>query len=323
MRKNYFLGIDTSNYRTSAAVCDADGNIVVSVRRLLEVKQGERGLRQSDAVFAHTKALPEILEAVGAYPLTAVGYSARPRDVEGSYMPCFLSGAMAARAIAALAGIPAYPFSHQAGHIEAAIYSCALSGYEGSGKFNADSRFLAFHISGGTTEALLYDNGDITLLGGTLDISAGQVIDRVGVALGLKFPCGEEMETLAEGMPLSKGLRVSVRGACCNLAGAENMAKKLLSELGGSAEGAARVAAYTLDTVLKTVDKMSENLLSAYPGLPILYAGGVMACGRMKRFLKQKYDCAFALPEYSGDNAAGTARLCRGRYFKENPVPER
>lgn len=321
MDKSYFLGIDTSNYRTSAAVCDADGNVVVSLRRLLDVKQGEAGLRQSEALFAHTKALPELLESLGAYPLAAVGYSAKPRDVQGSYMPCFLAGASAARAVAALCGIPAYPFSHQAGHIEAALYSCQLPSdgiiQKSAGKFSSDGRFLTFHLSGGTTEALLYDNGSITLLGGTLDLNAGQVIDRVGVALGLKFPCGEELERLAGKLPFSKGVRVSVKGFDCNLAGAENLAKKLLAQVGNDEDGRSRVAAFALDTVLKTVDKMTENLLVAYPGLPVLYAGGVMACGRMKRFLSEKYDCAFALPEYSGDNAAGTARLCRRKFFGE------
>lgn len=321
MGKLYFLGIDTSNYRTSAAVCGGDGEVIISLRKLLDVRQGETGLRQSDALFAHTKALPELLETLGAYPLAAVGYSAKPRDCEGSYMPCFLAGASAARAVAALNGIPAYPFSHQAGHIEAAIYSCTLQEKEGgrinTGKFSSEGRFIAFHLSGGTTEALLYDKGKITLLGGTLDLNAGQVIDRVGVALGLKFPCGEGLERMADGLPFSKGLKISVKGFNCNLAGAENSAKRLLSQVGESARGRAEVAAFTLDTVLKTVDKMTENLLTSYPGLPVLYAGGVMACARMKSYLSAKYDCAFALPEYSGDNAAGIAGLCRRKYLSE------
>lgn len=315
----YFLGIDTSNYRTSAAICDSDGNIVRSVRRLLDVKLGETGLRQSDALFAHTKALPKILEEIGKYDIAAVGYSAYPRDCEGSYMPCFLAGEASARAISAINGIPAYPFSHQAGHIEAAVYSCTLGeNAKNLVRFDAEGRFLAFHLSGGTTEVLLYDNGGITLLGGTLDLNAGQVIDRVGVRMGFPFPSGEMIEKLAEGMPRSKGVRVSVKGFDCNLAGVENMAKKRLSDGGNSDDVKKEVAAFTLDTILKTVDKMTENVLCEHPELPILYAGGVMACGRIKKHLKNKYNCAFALPEYSGDNAAGTARLCRRRYLREN-----
>ncbi len=356
----YFLGIDTSNYRTSAAICDENGTPVKSVRRLLSVKDGERGLRQSDALFAHVKALPEIMKEIGSFPLHAVGYSKTPRDCEGSYMPCFLAGEAVATGIAELLGVPLYPFSHQAGHLAAAIYSCnktnpsdAQNGTEHGGsdaehektgaelkkhgaeldKYDAEQRestgdtalskkisesgkFIAFHLSGGTTEALLYDKGKITLLGGTLDINAGQLIDRVGVMLGLKFPAGEEMEKLSNGLAFSKGLKISVKGFDCNLAGAENIAKKLY-EATGSRE---ITAAFAIDTVCKTVDKMTENIISKHPSLPVLYAGGVMACKRIQNALKNKYDCYFAEPEYSGDNAVGTARLCRSAFLSTHTI---
>ncbi len=313
----YFLGIDTSNYRTSVAVADREGNIVKQVRRLLEVKEGGLGLRQSEALFAHTKALPLIMEEVGEYEIAAVGYSARPRDVQGSYMPCFLAGESVARGIAAVCGVPSYGFSHQAGHIEAAKYSVSLNPENENilenEEFAPNGRFLAFHISGGTTEALLVDNGKVTLLGKTLDLNAGQVIDRVGVMLGMSFPCGAEFEALAGNSELSKGVKISVKGFDCNLAGVENMAKKRLSD----GDDPASVAAFTLDSVLKTIDKMTENLTKCYPELPILYAGGVMACARIKKMLSRKYRAAFALPEFSGDNASGIALLAK-KEFEQN-----
>lgn len=320
----YFLGIDTSNYRTSAAVCDANGVPVRSVRRLLNVKDGERGLRQSDALFAHVKALPEIMKEIGEYPLYAVGYSRTPRDCEGSYMPCFLAGEAVASGIAAVAGVPLYPFSHQAGHLRAAIYSFNAENARGfkrgceNGEISVNGKFIAFHLSGGTTEALLYDGGKITLIGKTLDLNAGQVIDRVGVMLGLKFPAGEELERLAGELPFSKGLRSSVKGFDCNLAGVENMAKRLY-ETEGDRE---KTAAFAIDAVCKTVDKMTENILNVYKGLPVLYAGGVMACGRIRRVLSEKYPCGFASPEYSGDNAVGTALLCRDMLLKSGGASE-
>ena len=323
----YFLGIDTSNYRTSAAICDENGVPIKNVRRLLYVKDGERGLRQSDALFSHVKALPEIMKEIGAFPLHAVGYSKTPRDCEGSYMPCFLAGEAVATGISELLGVPLYPFSHQAGHLSAAIYSCnnpkvsesdisandTASKDAADGKISEDGKFIAFHLSGGTTEALLYDNGRITLLGGTLDINAGQLIDRVGVTLGLSFPAGEEMEKLSEGLSFSKGVKVSVKGYNCNLAGAENLAEKLYKATGGRS----LTAAFAIDTVCKTVDRLTENILSDYPSLPVLYAGGVMACKRIQNALKKKYDCYFAEPEYSGDNAFGTALLCRRAFLGE------
>lgn len=315
----YFLGIDTSNYRTSAAICDENEVPIKNVRRLLYVKDGERGLRQSDALFSHVKALPEIMKEIGAFPLHAVGYSKTPRDCEGSYMPCFLAGEAVATGISELLGVPLYPFSHQAGHLSAAIYSCnnpkvsesdisandAAPKDVANGKISEDGKFIAFHLSGGTTEALLYDNGKITLLGGTLDINAGQLIDRVGVAMGMGFPCGEEMERLAEGIPTVKGIKICVKGLKCNLSGIENQAIDRLRKGGSHAE----VSAFTLDAVLKTLDKLTENVREAYPDLPILYAGGVMSCKRLQKALGKRKKCYFATPELSGDNAVGTALL--------------
>ncbi len=307
----YFLGIDTSNYRTSVAVCDESGNVVKQIRKLLPVKEGELGLRQSEALFEHTKALPAVLEELGGFPIAAVGYSARPRDVQGSYMPCFLAGESVARGIAAINGVPCFDFSHQAGHVKAAAYSCRDTApffemTENGGKF------ITFHLSGGTTEALLYDNGHLDIIGETLDLNAGQAVDRVGVMLGMSFPCGAELEELAQGQSQSKGLKVSVKGCNCNLAGLENSAAKMYRD-GALAE---QIAAYTLDFIIKTVDKMTENILQRYTQMPILYAGGVASCKRMASYLKKKYNCAFATPEFSGDNAAGAALLCRHEFLK-------
>ncbi len=312
----YFLGIDTSNYRTSVAICDENGTPVKSVRRLLTVKDGDRGLRQSDALFAHIKALPGIMKEIGKFPLYAVGYSRTPRDCEGSYMPCFLAGQAIASAIAEILGVPLFPFSHQAGHIEAAIFSCnsheKVPKTENTvQKFSENGTFIAFHLSGGTSEALLYDNGKITLLGSTLDLNAGQVIDRVGVMLGLKFPAGEELETLAGELPFSKGIKISVKKFDCNFAGIENMTKKLYTDT----QNRELTAAFAIDSVCKTVDKITENITSEYPKLPVLYAGGVMACKRIQKILGKKYNCGFAEPMYSGDNAVGTALLCRREFL--------
>ncbi len=313
----YYLGIDTSNYRTSVAVCDENGNLVKQIRRLLPVKEGELGLRQSEALFEHTKALPSVMEELGGFNIEAVGYSARPRDVQGSYMPCFLAGESVARSVAATLGVKAYDFSHQAGHVKAAAYSCRdiiLS--VGKSFFDITEQggeFIAFHLSGGTTEALHYKNGSLAILGETLDLNAGQAIDRVGVMLGLPFPSGEYLEGLADGRPMSKGLKITVKGYSCNLAGLENMAAKMYTD--GSKPD--EVAAFTLDFILKTVDKMTENILRDYAGLPVLYAGGVASCKRIADTLTKKYECAFAAPELSGDNAVGVALLARNKHLNQ------
>ena len=249
--KKCYVGFDTSNYTTSAAVCDENGVVVANLKIPLPVKEGNRGLRQSDAVFEHVRNLSELShmlkEALVGYNPVAVGVSTRPRSVEGSYMPCFLSGKAAANAFAAAADIPVLEFSHQEGHIMAAMYSSGEEEY-----LSAQGRFLAFHVSGGTTELLLVETSGrgeeikVTLVGETEDINAGQAIDRVGVSMGLDFPAGREMELLASGYSgkLPKHKACVKNGNCC-LSGVENIATKLYSESGDKS----LVAAFVFDFV--------------------------------------------------------------------------
>ncbi len=308
--KRFYIGIDTSNYTTSCALFEAGECCFYSnVKQLLGVSEGERGLRQSDAVFAHIKNLPsvtaEALCDIEPEALRAVGVSATPRDNEGSYMPCFLSGEAAASTLASAVKKPLYRFSHQAGHVMAAVWS--------SGSPDLLTReFIAFHVSGGTTELLRVkpkaDVGfDIEKLGGTLDLNAGQCIDRVGVAMGLGFPCGPKLEelALANTEPLAKP-KLSVKGCECNLSGVENKAAKLISE-GKSREF---VAAYVLDFIARTLIELTKNALDG-ADIPVLYAGGVMSNSIIKDMISRRgFDARFAEPKFSSDNAAGCALLC-------------
>ena len=271
-----YVGFDTSNYTTSAAFCDEDGRVVSNIKEPLPVRAGEAGLRQSDALFAHVKNLPAVTdrlrEALEGYTPAAVGCSTRPRSVLGSYMPCFLAGKAAAYAFAAAVGVPVCCFSHQDGHIMAAAYSSGVPGYFGKGPF------CAFHVSGGTTEILhVTPNAtgyDIKKLGGTKDLSAGQAIDRAGVLMGLDFPCGPALETLAvANTEKTPAPRVSVRGLECNLSGLENLA----TELYNTSQNKNLTAAFVIDIVAVTLRKLTENLRAVYPDLPVLYAGGVMS----------------------------------------------
>ena len=304
-----FLGIDTSNYTTSVALADESGKVILNGKRLLPVAEGERGLRQSDALFAHTKALPELIGDIRGYEISAVGVSAFPRDAEGSYMPCFLAGVSAAESVAAALDIPLYRFSHQRGHVRAALYSSGREDLLGK-------RYAAFHVSGGTTEILICDNGDISLVGGTNDLNAGQAIDRAGVLLGLRFPCGRELSEMALRGSLPEEPKISVNGLHCNLSGLENKV------IGFKNAGAAYedIAAYTLAFVGKTLDKMCENLRGEYPDITIVCAGGVCSNREIARSLCEKYGASFAEPEFSSDNAAGCALLTRDRYGKESRI---
>lgn len=300
------LGIDTSNYTTSACIYDSESKTVFQKKLLLPVKKGEKGLRQSDAVFHHTSRLypliKELFDGVDT-DIAAVGVSDRPRDAAGSYMPCFLVGVNAANCIAAATQKPIYAFSHQAGHIMAALYS--------SGQTQLTNRkFIAFHVSGGTSEMLLVTPDgervfDVEIIGKTLDLNCGQAVDRVGVMLGLEFPCGKELEVLATKSNKKYDPKVCVSGGNCNLSGLENLCEKMLAK-GESHENTAR---FCLDYIAKTVEKMTEYAVSEYGNVPLVYAGGVMSDSIIKERILSKFDANFAKPEFSCDNAAGTAYL--------------
>ncbi len=291
------LGIDTSNYTTSAALMFSDGTCR-SEKKLLPVPAGSIGLRQNDAVFAHVKQFAEVfsdLDSAGT-DIRAIGVSSRPRNVEGSYMPCFVYGVSVAGALGSALGVPVYEFSHQQGHIAAAIYS--------AGKHEFFERpFMCFHASGGTTELLRVNSmEDIVLEAATSDISVGQLIDRVGVMLGLPFPSGPHLERLAESGTLPEKPVIRVKAGRCSLSGFENKAASML-ERGVAPED---IAYYITETVAGTIRKLSED--NNPDALPVLYVGGVMSNKRIKTVLSGK-ERFFAEPRFSSDNAAGIAYL--------------
>ncbi len=303
----YFLGIDTSNYTTSVALYDSDARKVFHRKKLLSVKQGSIGLKQSDAVFAHIKQLPglvsSLVEETGVFSLRAVGVSVRPRDVEGSYMPCFLTGNTAASCIASIQGIPKYEFSHQAGHIMAALFSV--------GKMEFLQReFLCFHVSGGTTECLHVHplkNGvfDVSIVARSLDLKAGQAIDRVGVMLGLPFPAGKYLDELSQKSNRVFRIHPTMKGADCCLSGIENQCKKRM-EQGEKPEDIAR---YCIESVRAAIEEMTRQAFLICGELPVVYAGGVMSNSNIREYMTKRYPAFFAKPEFSSDNAAGIALL--------------
>ncbi len=301
-----FLGIDTSNYTTSAAVYFSDENRIVQCKKLLPVKEGERGLRQSDAVFHHTKQLPEIIRQLagktGKLDFSAVAVSAKPRNIEGSYMPCFLCGEGFVISYTALQKIPMYSTSHQTGHILAALYSANRPEY-------INQPFIAFHVSGGTTDCLLCRPDkenilNISEVSTSLDLNAGQAVDRIGLMLGLKFPCGIELEKLAVNADRHFRIKPVLKNGSCCLSGLENKCRYML-ENGESREN---VSAYCLDFIAETVLAMTDYALGECGNIPLVFAGGVMSDRLIKDSIISRYNSAvFAEPEFSCDNAAGIA----------------
>ncbi len=310
------IGIDTSNYTTSLSLIK-DGVIIKNTRRLLPVAENERGLRQSDALFCHTKALPELAKELfseseySKEDLCCVGVSTTPRPVCGSYMPCFLAGVSFASAVSESLGVPMYSFSHQEGHIMAALHSC---GNDDVGKGD----FISFHISGGTTEIVLCrkKNGRINckLIGGTDDLNIGQAVDRTGVMMGLHFPCGAQLDKMSLDSDASFGrIPVSVKGFSCSISGLENKTKKMYAD-GVKSEN---IAAFLFEYIATVISKLTENLKNEYD-LPIIYAGGVMSNTRIRRTLTAHDNVYFASRELSSDNACGTGLLAYYKYETEN-----
>ena len=299
------LGIDTSNYATSLAVFDTcSGEVVCDKKKFLPVREGQLGLRQSDAVFHHTAALPGLLAELGAQAdltrVEAVGVSARPRPVDGSYMPCFLVGLNTATAFAASRGLPLVQTTHQQGHMAAALYAAGRPEL-----FREPC--LVFHVSGGTTDLILCEGVEkLTTIGTSGDLYAGQAVDRVGVRLGFGFPAGEMVSHLAAQCPESIKPKASVKGTQCSLSGLENQCDKLLRE-GKSPE---YVCKYCLLCVAETVVRMAKAALAERPGLPVVCAGGVMSSEIIAEYVSRRLpDVSFVPGRFSSDNAIGVAVL--------------
>ena len=297
------IGIDTSNYTTSIACFD--GISGENCSRLLPVKQGELGLRQSDAVFAHIKSLPELSGRLFSHieqaQITAVGVSTRPRAVEGSYMPCFLVGYSHAKLLSDALGVPLVEVSHQQGHVAAGLWSAGCLEL-------MDEPHLAWHLSGGTTELLLVEpqgkNVVCTKIGGTTDISAGQLIDRTGQLLNLPFPSGKHLDALSQDARLQETFRVKCTDRAFSLSGVQNKVQQFHAAHGEPAE----TAAYALRCVAKAVFLASQQAMKDYPGLRIVFSGGVASNSMLRQTLKP-LNPVFAQPQFSTDNAMGVAVL--------------
>lgn len=297
------IGFDTSNYTTSAALFD--GTLAENRGRLLTVPERTLGLRQSDAVFQHVKRLhlmvEELEQQVGLGQIKAVGASTKPREVEDSYMPCFLVGEGQGRALASVLGVPFYPCSHQQGHIAAAAWS--------AGRMDLmDTPHLAWHLSGGTTELLYVEpwghSVKARLIGGTSDISAGQLVDRVGVALGLGFPAGKGLDKLSQQSEKNDRFAVKLNGCSFSLSGMENKIKGMIQS-GCEPADAAR---FTFETLALILSKATKAALKEYGDLPVLCSGGV-ASNTLLRQRLASLGAVFAPAQYSTDNALGVAVL--------------
>lgn len=301
-QEDIFLGIDTSCYTTSVAVVDMCGRILLDRRAPLDVPSGKCGLRQSDMVFMHIKNLPQLFEGWENMGIVrAVAASTRPRPVEGAYMPVFSVAECVGSACAASSNVPLYRLTHQHAHIGAAL------------EHNL-THFLALHVSGGTTELLevFASDGvieDISILGGTTDIAAGQLIDRIGCVLGLPFPAGKHLECIAEGDEIS--LITKFKDTYVSYSGAEAHTKRKIAAGDSPGKIAGSLQRYIAESLLELIRSGRRKI----GNLPVLLFGGVMSNGYIRDFLERRLDnLVFAKKEYAPDNACGLAKQARSIY---------
>ena len=312
------LGIDTSNYTTSAALTDRRGHIIEQIQRPLRVKQGERGLRQSHALFQHVEQLPEVLAALLSpqtrTEIRAVAVSDRPRPVPGSYMPVFNAGLRFGSVAADCLGVPLFRFSHQEGHLAAASWGTSLAGAD---------HLLCWHLSGGTCELLLVENGNISIAGGTKDISFGQLIDRVGVSMGLDFPCGRAMDEAALRQTAPEGEAaeaitqkqnplkpVPADGLFFNISGIETQAQRFLSQSGSQTA----LPGFLFSRMAECLLAVSGKACRTFGIKQVLFTGGVSSSSFLRLFFEQKaaqqgFEAVFGERSLSADNAVGISLL--------------
>ena len=308
------IGIDTSNYKTSIAVIDDNSNIVYNRSEYLEVKQGERGLRQSTAFFMQSNNLPVFVQDMFSYinpeDVNVIGVSSRPRRVEGSYMPCFLAGCNLATELGAVLRVPVLKFSHQEGHAAAIIETADIT---------SDDRCIFYHLSGGTTEFLLCDKDEYgystEIVGGTKDISFGQLLDRLGVQMGYKFPSGMYLDEIAYSNIASNMTvdvpEINIIDGYFNLSGIET---KLSRAIERADEHTCQMYISKLfSRIANVLDESAAYLSNKYQVSKVYMAGGV-ASSRTIRKLITNDNIIFGKPEFSGDNAVGIAILAE-RYI--------
>jgi len=257
------------------------------------------------------KNLPELVEAGASFrPLRGVAFSVRPRPVAGSYLPVFLAGASFARVIAATAGVPLLASSHQEGHIRAALTGSGLTG----------GAFLGLHLSGGTTELLAIKRKPggftIKLLGGSSDLHAGQMVDRIGVAMGLPFPAGPHLEALAAEGEARLRLPVAAQGLTVSFSGPTSAALRLWERKVNPSD----LARAVLDCLVESVFLLLKaGVETGEPGChEVLVFGGVASNAYLRRELALRtarlsrgIKVYFGEPGLSSDNAVGLALLAR------------
>lgn len=316
----YVLGIDTSCYTSSLACVSLEGEVLLNKQVLLELADGTRGLQQSKAIFNHLKNLPsitsELKSTIDKPELVAVCSSVKPRPQKDSYMPVFVLSQSLGQIIANINNVPYYESTHQENHIMSGLYS--LGGFKAK-------HFLVVHLSGGTTELLevrVHNHGfDIDMIGSSLDLHAGQFVDRIGVSLGLPFPSGPHLEELANNELESYDIKYYVKDLNISFSGPEtHIQRQIVKGLDSR-----KIARGVYISLIKTLGKWLINAVKKGYPRDVLLVGGVSSSRIIREGLRADSEIKneglslyFADPQLSKDNALGTALIGLNIYKTSN-----
>ncbi len=329
MKKDKIIGIDTSAYTTSVALTDIRGEIIRDIRKSLSVPAGMKGLRQSEARSMHEKNLKEIFlhleQDHDLMSVAAISVSVRPRPVSGSYMPVFLAGREKALMLAEELSVPCFGFSHQEGHI-AAVKEKSI--------FRAEDTFLYWHISGGTCELIKVQNPEQQIIGGSKDISFGQLIDRAGVFMGMAFPSGKMMDETAEkafkrSKEESKAMSgdmtnyltpIKADGLMFNLSGIETNVLRSIKKNTGKEE---MIILELFGKIAERIEKTTCDACIKTDIRKVIFAGGVASSRFLRRYMRRSRDIRnenieTLFGELSEDNAVGIAYLGGKKLWRQN-----
>jgi len=294
--RRYILGIESTAHTFSVSVMSSDGSILSNTKSVYKPPEGS-GIHPFEASQNHLAAAPKVVADaldVSGVPmggLCAVAYAMGP-----GLGPCLRVGAVVARTLASSLGVPLVPVNHAVGHIE---LGCLLT----------DSKDpVVLLVSGGHTMILAYSSKRWRVLGESLDLTLGQLLDQFGRHHGLASPCGRAIEEAASGSSEYLRLPYSVKGNDVSYSGLLT-ASKLLTDGGRSFSD----VSYSIqETAFAMVTEVTERALAFTGKKEVMIVGGVAAnrrlSGMMSDMAKRHSAVVTITPlEYSGDCGAQIA----------------
>ncbi|MDG7010518.1 MAG: tRNA (adenosine(37)-N6)-threonylcarbamoyltransferase complex transferase subunit TsaD [Nitrososphaerota archaeon] len=292
----YILGVESTAHTFSVSIVSSEGKILSNAKSVYKPPEGS-GIHPFEASLSHlASAAPVLSEATGASgvgmrDISAVAYAKGP-----GLGPCLRVGAVVARTVASSLGVPLVPVNHAVGHIE---LGCMLTGVRDP---------VVLLVSGGHTMIIAYAGGRWRILGESLDLTLGQLLDQFGRHHGLASPCGRAIEEAAAGSSSYLRLPYSVKGNDVSFSGLLTASKKLLD----AGKSFSDVSYSIQETAFAMVTEVTERALAFTGKREVIIVGGVAANRRLSRMMstmsaRHSARLAAAPLEYSGDCGAQIA----------------